>query len=418
MLPTAPLISYIFLIFSLIKSSNNNLLNYFKDKWNRIFIFISICMIVSSILVPFNGIQFYKDTWDLKLTWIGLFNWIPFFWVFWGFQPYLNDPKNRKYLINFLISGSIPVILTGFMQTYFNLNGPFQIFNGLIIWYLKPIKYIGGLTGPFNNPNYAGEWLAIVWPFILGSLLIKKNFNVKKVIIFIISLIFVWALILTNSRNAWLGMLISIPIVKGANSFMWLIPIISLVIIFFIGWGSISLTFQKVIIDFLDTILPINIMSNFPNISQNLFENYPRFDIWISSIDLIRINPLIGWGGGSFPIIYEQLKGKWFGHPHNIFLELTISYGIISALTLCITIIFLLFKSYKAINYLKKFKSLSKNSIYNYAWLSSSLFICYSHLFDIQYFDLRISIITWILFSGLRSLIAESKNLKLEIKKN
>ena len=43
------------------------------------------------------------------------------------------------------------------------------------------------------------------------------------------------------------------------------------------------------------------------------------------------------------------------------------------------------------------------NLIFEKAWFSSILFITYSHLFDMQYFDLRISIITWILLSGIRA---------------
>ena len=32
-------------------------------------------------------------------------------------------------------------------------------------------------------------------------------------------------------------------------------------------------------------------------------------------------------GGGSFPVIYELQQNIWRGHPHNIILELAISYG-------------------------------------------------------------------------------------------
>ena len=43
------------------------------------------------------------------------------------------------------------------------------------------------------------------------------------------------------------------------------------------------------------------------------------------------------------------------------------------------------------------------NLTFEKAWFSSILFITYSHLFDMQYFDLRISMITWILLAGLRA---------------
>ena len=43
------------------------------------------------------------------------------------------------------------------------------------------------------------------------------------------------------------------------------------------------------------------------------------------------------------------------------------------------------------------------NLIFEKTWFASIFFITYSHLFDMQYFDLRISIVTWILLAGLRA---------------
>ena len=37
------------------------------------------------------------------------------------------------------------------------------------------------LTGPFNNQNYAGAWLSLVWPFSLAFLIEKTNSSFKKI---------------------------------------------------------------------------------------------------------------------------------------------------------------------------------------------------------------------------------------------
>ena len=96
-----------------------------------------------------------------QLSLLGLVNWIPFFFCFWGFQNYLNTPKKRLITSRLLICGSIPVIFSGILQLL-NINGPFQLFNGLIVWFQKPIKEIGSVAGLFNNQNYAGLWIILV----------------------------------------------------------------------------------------------------------------------------------------------------------------------------------------------------------------------------------------------------------------
>ena len=64
-----------------------------------------------------------------------------------------------------------------------------------------------------------------------------------------------------------------------------------------------------------------------------------------------------------------------------------------------------LYRFYKFIaNYaILKINSNRDNLTFEKAWFSSILFITYAHFFDVQYFDLRISIMTWILLSGVRA---------------
>ena len=119
-----------------------------------------------STLVHFLRYEKYIDLGlDPKLSLLGLVNWLPFFLCFWGFQKYLNSSKKRLITSKILICGSIPVIFSGILQLL-NINGPFELFNGLIVWFQKPIHGAGGYSGLFSNPNYAGAWLSIVLSLI------------------------------------------------------------------------------------------------------------------------------------------------------------------------------------------------------------------------------------------------------------
>lgn len=400
MLPTAPAISVIFLLFSLILSKNNHPFNFFKDDSNRIFLIISFLMILSCIFNSYsNSNLIYREI--SNLSWISLINWIPFFWSFWGFQPYLSDQKVRKKIAKLLIIGTIPVIFSGALQYFFKITGPFEIFNGLIIWYQKPLSITDGMTGPFNNINYAGSWFALVCPFSIAFLRFNTN-KYKKSITSIICLLIIISLILTNSRNAWLGMLITFSIMLSFESILWIIPlilIIGLMTTFLISLIPLSTR------EFFLSYTPINLFNNFPENSFSMNQAFPRINIWSFAVEKIAKRPLLGWGGGAFPILYENFNGKWVGHPHNIIFELAINYGVFTALTLASTIIMYIYKFYKWIisSTKKSIFPINPNLIFEKAWFASILVLTFSHLFDIQYFDLRISIIAWILLSGLKA---------------
>tara|TARA_Y100001978_G_C23615885_1_gene395924 strand:+ start:235 stop:753 length:519 start_codon:yes stop_codon:yes gene_type:complete len=159
----------------------------------------------------------------------------------------------------------------------------------------------------------------------------------------------------------------------------------------------------------MKSIIPTRLYTLFPEIGFEYVKTYPRINKWIAAISFICSNPLFGWGAASFPIMYKIKSGEWFGHAHNLPLELAHSYGIITSLIIFSTYIFILFLSYKKI-----FKSqISKDNTYvsscQKAWFASSLIFFISHLVDIQYFDARISLLCWILLAGLKALLDEKQ---------
>ena len=92
-------------------------------------------MIIFTFIHVNNGLHDNSST-----NWIGLANWLPYFYCFFAFQNYLNSQKKRRLvLITFLFS-SIPLLITGFGQVWFDWHGPFNFFNGAIIWYQRSLE--------------------------------------------------------------------------------------------------------------------------------------------------------------------------------------------------------------------------------------------------------------------------------------
>ena len=396
-------ISIILLLISVIVSFRKPYI-FFKDKWNYPLILCGILMLIST-LVHFQRYEKYIELGiDPYLSLIGLVNWIPFFLCFWGFQNYLNTSKKRLITSRLLISGSIPVIFSGILQLL-NITGPFELFFGLVVWFQKPLSEIGSLAGLFNNQNYAGLWMVLVWPFCLAELYTQKKFLIKKITLLVISILFIAFIFLTDSRNAILGLIISSPIVLGFSNLIWYLPVIILGLVLL---GLTVLPFIPYEIKFfMESIIPSRIYTLFPDIGFSNISSYLRINKWISSFSFISKNPLFGWGAASFPILYS-LKGENFGHSHNLPIELAISYGILTSLIIFCFYTRILFLSFKKISLLSRVNKLNVDDFLNYkAWYAASLIFLLSHLFDIQYFDARISTLCWILLAGLKCFLSE-----------
>ena len=392
----APLFSGILFFILLLLNSKNILKNYIKDKWNFPLFFCCLFMLIFTFLHLGNGL---KD--NTYTNWLGLANWLPYFYCFFAFQNYLNSQyKRRIVLITFLFS-SILLIITGFGQVWFGWHGPFNFFNGAIIWYQRSLNQ-KGLSGLFNNANYAGNWLVIMLPISIACFFRSTN-KIRKTILGSLIVAILVAIYLTKSRNAFFGSFLILPFTINWYSLVFFVPILAVILFGFL----LPSNFQN----FIRKLIPHNISQNFSEFSLANLYQYPRFVIWSNAFDFILKKPFTGWGAASFPILFEETNNKWRGHAHNIFFELSISYGLIVSTTLAVFVIVLLFKSYKKI-YLKNINLTlldKRNLIFDKAWWAASWALIISQLFDVQYFDFRVSMIFWVLLSGLVCIIKEKK---------
>lgn len=378
---------------------------FFKDKWNYP-LFISAFLMLISVFIHFQTTNNYSNSGlDPKLSLLGLINWFPFFLSFWGFQKYLDTPKKRITASRLIIYGSMPVIFSGILQLL-NINGPFQLFYGLIVWFQKPLAEVGSISGLFNNQNYAGLWMVMVWPFCISELQKTKRPFSKKIILFIVCFLFASFIFLTDSRNAILGLIISSPIVLGSSSLFWYLP--TIIFCFLLLALTVFPIFPIEIQVFMKSIIPSRIYTLFPEIGFNNISSYPRVNKWIAGLFYLADKPLFGWGAASFPILYYLKSGEWFGHSHNLPLELAISYGILPSVIVFSLYSVILYLSFKKISKFPHESNFKLEVFLNHkAWFAASLIFFISHLVDIQYFDVRISTLCWILLAGLRSFLKE-----------
>ena len=401
LLPSAFVISS-FLLLAAVTTENYRKVNQFlKDKWNYPFIISGLIILITSFIHANNNTTYKLINPDQINTWAGIFNWLPFFFLFWGFQPFLKTKLSREISSKVIIAGTIPVIFSGFIQYFFKIYGPFKTFFGLLIWYQKPIYGVSGVSGLFSNENYTGCWLNIVLPFCIACFFANKKSTLKKGIVFSIFLGSISLILLTNSRSAISSLFITFGLFAISNGEIW---VLFLLLILVVLTSVLFINNQTVISNY--EIFPEKFLQEF---DKNSFSNRElRTEIWLASINLIFKNPLIGIGPSIFPYIYSSIKDAFVGHPHNLFLELSLSYGLIVSTIVFTTIILLIYKSFLK---LKSEKDNKIDSNFDIAWFISFVVLLISQMVDIQYFDGRISIVFWILLAGLKEVITSKVQL-------
>ncbi len=397
LLASSALLAGMLLLVALIQGSRKRSQAFWRDRWNWPLLLTALLMLV-------GGFQAYS----VELGLVGLGNWLPFFWAFWGFQPYLMSAEARKRAAICLVAGTVPVVLTGFGQLWWGWEGPLQVLGGLIVWFVTPGgEPHGRLSGLFDYANIAGAWLALVWPFCLAALLQPALNRRRRSVVLAISIAVVSALILTDSRNAWGGLMLAIPFVLGPVSWPWLLPLMALLLmpVMFAVVPGMPSGLQQ----WARAVVPEGIWSRLNDMRyiQDRELMSTRLSQWGIAVQLIEARPWLGWGAAAFSVLYPLRTGQWHGHSHNLPLELALSHGLLVAVLIVSTVLALLITALRrgvlSVGGLASRRF--SGTLFDRAWWAASFILVVMHATDMPFFDSRLNIVGWILLAGLRCLI-------------
>lgn len=389
LLPSSALLASLLLFPALLVGSMRREGPLWADPWNAPLLFAAVAMLLGCF-GAYSG----------SLAWAGLANWLPFFWGFWGFQPYVADARARRRAGLCLVAGTVPVLVTGLGQLWWGWQGPWQLFGGLIIWYLTPGgEPSGRLSGLFDYANIAGAWLAMVWPFALAAL-VQPGLSVRRrAVVVVLAAAQVAALLLTDSRNAWGALVLAVPVVLGPPSWTWLLPLLLLALlpVLLAVLPGVPLVLQQP----ARALVPDGIWSRLTDSRYGAERAVAstRLSQWGVALQLIGERPWLGWGAAAFSVLYPLRTGKWHGHAHNLPLELAVSHGLPVALAVIGLVLALLITSLR----------LGLRGLFERAWWAAVLILVVLHGTDMPFFDSRLNIAGWILLAGLRCQIRSGR---------
>ena len=383
LLPTSGYIGP-FLIFlaCICGSSLQGFRSLFAKKMYPLYL-LSVLILMSAFASPF-GLR----------SCAGVFNWLPFFWLFWSLSIYLRDKNNIRCVAMSLVYGTIPVLIIGFSQLIFRFNESARIFGSFIVWHVIDN---GEFAGVFYNRNICAAWLAANFPFFvaaIGSQIHSREDIPRKVVaslaLFSVSL----AMVLTNSRNA-IGSLIfgSLGMIAGIFSASHSI-------------GSFRFSRFSIALFVIAVVSSFSFCLGFENpalvaLSQ-FFADEQRLEIWRFGVLIASSNFLVGSGPGGFTGYVSLLSpfDQTVYHVHSLPLDLWVSYGFVALAVFLVYVFAWLFAAVRS--------GMLRESIFSKAWIIAFVLLIIIHATDLPYLDARINLVGWILFGGIVSSVESS----------
>ena len=384
-LPTSGYIGpFLILLACICGSSLQGFRSLFAKKMYPLYL-LSVLILISAFASPF-GLQ----------SCAGIFNWLPFFWLFWSLSTYLRDKSNIRRVAMSLVYGTIPVLIIGFSQLIFRFDESLRVFGSFIVWHVLDN---GEFTGVFYNRNICAAWLAVSFPFFvaaIGSQIHSREDISKKVVASLALFSVTLAMVLTNSRNA-VGSLI-----LGSSG------MISHIFLASHSIGGVKFSRLSIALFALPVVssfcICLGLVDPVLDALGRFFADENRLEIWRFGVLIASSNFFVGSGPGGFTGYVSLLSpfDKSFYHVHSLPLDLWVSYGFFALAVFLVYVFYWLFTAVRS--------GMLQESLFSKAWIIAFLLLVIIHATDLPYLDARINLVGWILFAGIVS-SAESSSL-------
>ncbi|HIK18086.1 MAG TPA: O-antigen ligase family protein [Leptolyngbyaceae cyanobacterium M33_DOE_097] len=372
---------------------------------NRGFALVALLMIVSTLLA-------HRQLESL----LGLFNFLPFFWVFAALAEVIRTPKQLRQLAWVLTLTSIPVVLIGLAQEFLGFG---LLWNcGVVNWMIQ----VGGnppgrISSVFVYANVLATYFCFTFAMSLG--LWVEAIKTQRVAVpglnpwqryqpWWLGLVVLGnaaALVLTDSRNAWAIALFTIVIFAIYLNWNWLIAVITAIstaiLVAAFAPAPIHSPFRQVV--------PAAVWMR---LNDQLYPNRPVQDLritqWQFAWGMFQQRPIFGWGLRNFTPLYQERYQVYIGHPHNLPLMLFSETGFLSTVLL---LGLLAWVGYQGTRLLQTGSSLSiyhqkpRDRLILFVFLVAFGGYALFNLLDVTLFDVRINLMGWLLPAAIMGLV-------------
>lgn len=341
-------------------------------------------------------------------AYLGLFNFLLFFFGFAGLSALIQAPAQLGRLAWLLVIPSVPVCLIGLGQMMLGWWGFRQVLNiqvGWIVvqWLIDPNGTPPGrMSANFFYANVLANYLVITFVLTLGLAIaaIQSHRSREKWFLLVTLLLNGVSLILTNSRNGWAIAAAACLVFAVYLGWRWLVVGVGGLISLILGAAFAPPPLQ----DGLRIIVPKFFWAR---LTDQMFPNRPvptlRSTQWQFAWHLTQERPWLGWGLRNFRLLYLQETGFVLGHPHNFPLMMLCETGIPATLLLFGLVGWMVTQGVLVLKtHANKVEVLSpQNLLLLFTFITAFMSNLVFNLFDVTFFDARLNLIGWLLLAGI-----------------
>ncbi len=396
------------------------------------FAVLSVLMLISTALA-FNRMD----------ALLGLFNFLPFFFVFAGLGEWLQTPAKLRRIAWLLVIGSVPVVAIGFGQQFFGLSGQMQMLWIVADWSIAPTgNPPGRMASIFSYANVLASYLSVTltlslglwletflsgqqsvvsdqwstdgsqWSVTIGQEDIEGEAfaqNSPRLQIFLMAAVLgnAIALVLTNSRNAWAIAVFACLAYAVYLGWRWLLVGVGVVVSSALGAAFAPAPGR----DWLRVVVPEFFWAR---LTDQRYTDRPlaqlRSTQWQFAWSLTQQHPLSGWGLRNFTPLYQAQMQYFIGHPHNLLLMLTAETGIPAAL-LFFGLVGWIVAQGSWMLYAKmplsdaEGRTETHDRLLYFSYLVAFVGCTLFSFLDVTLFDVRINLLGWLLLSAIAGMV-------------
>lgn len=332
------------------------------------------------------------------LAWLGLGNWLPFFWLFLAIRPYLATTAARQRVAFWLCAATVPVVVVAWLQHVLGWKGQLDALGGLIRWPMNdPITG----TSLFDNPNVTGAWLALVMPFAVQRALQPHQRLWTRLLGWGLALSSVATLMLSASRNAMATLLLTWP-ASGGRRLRWGVLAMAAV------YGALVLTsLHGNLPEPLTLLVPTSLSNKLQQLEEGARPLQAQRDqIYAAALQWLGQHPWWGVGEQGFGTLYRAKIQADLGstatvaitHAHSTPLEFGLSHGIPALALLGWVVIEPIVRATLGWRH----QSLAPA---NRCWWLAALVLIWVNLWDVPFFDSRLNMASWLVLAAVSALV-------------
>lgn len=405
--PMLPAVGAVLIFTALVKTWRQAGQEIVQQRLNWGFALLTPWLILVSILGAYPG--------DAVL---GLVNFIPEFLFFAAYSVLIRSPEQLRQLAWIFLIPAMPVMVLGLLQLL-GVGGGLPIpGTPAILWDItRGGSPLGRMSSVFAHANPLAAYLQMVFIFAAGLLIdtvqrrnspqhnnssVTDRIRQSPALLWLVGVLMICtlSLILTSSRAAWSGVILSSLVLTIYQGWYWLVGGVT-------GIATIILSAAYAPSPLKEPLRSIVPRYFWARITDEMYPDRPevitRLSQWKFAWGMTQSRPITGWGLQSFGPLYQDFANTWLGYPHNLLLMLSSNLGIPATIALFGLVGWIVFQGTNLfLNFPLQWRS-DRTIFFTYLVAFGGFMIF--NIADVTALELRLNTHAWLILASIYGLV-------------